>query len=112
MNDNKENHTINFLEITPETKTSYSNLVVISSSRSEFVIDFASFLPGYNGPRVSNRIIMTTVTAKRLFNALFDNISKHEAQFGLIDPNENFILSNGFDLNAPDNNNKNNPGNS
>ena len=55
------------LELKPEVaKGSYSNLAIISHSRSEFIIDFATTLPG-------------------LMNALFDNISKYEAQFGVID---------------------------
>lgn len=74
------------LELNPQiTKTSYSNLAVISHSRSEFVIDFAATLPGMPKALIGDRIIMTPEHAKRLMNALFDNISKYEAQFGVID---------------------------
>ena len=74
------------IEINPQfTKVSYSNLAIISHSRSEFVLDFATTLPGPPKAQVSDRIIMTPEHAKRLMNALFDNISKYEAQFGLID---------------------------
>lgn len=73
------------LEINPQfTKVSYSNLAVISHSRTEFVIDLASNLPGMPKALVESRTIMTPEHAKRLMNALFDNISKYEAQFGLI----------------------------
>ena len=73
------------LELKPEVaKGSYSNLAIISHSRSEFIIDFATTLPGIK-PEIGNRIIMTPEHAKRLMNALFDNISKYEAQFGVID---------------------------
>ena len=35
------------LELNPQTtKVSYSNLAIISHSRSEFIIDFAATLPG------------------------------------------------------------------
>ena len=34
------------IELTPATKVSYSNLAIISHSRSEFVLDFAITLPG------------------------------------------------------------------
>ena len=74
------------LELKPEVaKGSYSNLAIISHSRSEFIIDFAAMLPGLPKPEVRSRIIMTPEHAKRLMNALFDNISKYEAQFGVID---------------------------
>ena len=78
------------LEINPQiTKVSYSNLAIISHSRSEFVLDFAATLPGLPKAMIDNRIIMTPEHAKRLMNALFDNISKYEAQFGVIDGNGN-----------------------
>lgn len=65
-------------------KGSYSNLAIITHSHSEFIIDFASMLPGLPKPEVSNRIIMTPEHAKRLFIALQDNISKYESQNGPI----------------------------
>lgn len=74
------------IELNPQTtKVSYSNLAIISHSRSEFVLDFATTLPGLPKAQVSDRIIMTPEHTKRLMNALFDNISKYEAQFGVID---------------------------
>lgn len=74
------------LELKPEVaKGSYSNLAIISHSHSEFVIDFATMLPGLAKPEISNRILMTPEHAKRLLNALMDNIGKYESQFGRID---------------------------
>ena len=74
------------LELNPQnTKVSYSNLAIISHSRSEFIIDFAATLPGLPKALIGDRIIMTPEHAKRLMNALFDNISKYEAQHGVID---------------------------
>ena len=73
------------LELKPEiAKGSYSNLAIITHSHSEFVIDFATMLPGLPKPDISNRIIMTPEHAKRLLSALGDNISKYERQFGEI----------------------------
>ena len=65
-------------------KGSYSNLAIITHSHSEFIIDFASMLPGLPKPEVTNRIIMTPEHAKRLFLALQDNINKYETQNGPI----------------------------
>ena len=74
------------LEIKPEiAKGTYSNLAIITHSRSEFIIDFASILPGRPKPEISSRVIMTPEHAKRLLNALMDNITKFESQFGFID---------------------------
>ena len=73
------------LEIRPEVaKGTYSNLAIITHSRSEFIIDFATILPGLPKPDISNRIVMTPEHAKRLLNALMDNVTKYESQFGLI----------------------------
>ena len=65
-------------------KGTYSNLAIITHSRSEFIIDFATMLPGLPKPEVSNRIIMTPEHAKRLYLALQDNINKYENQHGQI----------------------------
>ena len=61
------------IELKPDVaKGTYSNLAIITHSRSEFVLDFASMLPGLPKPEVHNRIIMNPEHAKRLFLALQD----------------------------------------
>ena len=65
-------------------KGTYSNLVIITHSHSEFILDFATMLPGLPKPEVSNRIIMSPEHAKRLLLALKDNIEKYENQNGTI----------------------------
>ena len=75
------------LELNQNTKTAYSNLAIISHSHSEFILDFAATLPGLPKALIGDRIIMSPEHAKRLMNALFDNVSKYEAQFGVIDLN-------------------------
>lgn len=85
------------LEIKPEiAKGTYSNLAIITHSRSEFILDFATMLPGLPKPEIGNRIVMTPEHAKRLLNALQDNIIKFENQFGFIDLEGN--KGNGIDL--------------
>lgn len=74
------------LELRPEiARGTYSNLAIITHSRSEFIIDFATILPGLPKPEIGNRIVMTPEHAKRLLQALMDNVTKFENQFGLID---------------------------
>ena len=65
-------------------KGTYSNLAIISHSNTEFIIDFASIMPGLPKSNVCSRIIMTPQNAKRLLRALADNISKFEEQMGVI----------------------------
>lgn len=56
------------IELKPDVaKGSYSNLAIITHSHSEFIIDFATMLPGLPKPEVSNRIIMTPEHAKGCF---------------------------------------------
>jgi len=73
------------INLTPEKAAGiYSNLAIIAHSQSEFVADFASMLPGLQQANVQSRIIMTPENAKRLLNALADNVAKYEKQFGTI----------------------------
>ena len=62
----------------------YSNLVIISHSTSEFIIDFAAVLPGVQKARVKSRIILTPEHAKRLLRSLQENIVRYESNVGKI----------------------------
>ena len=74
------------IDIKPDiAKGTYSNLAIITHSRSEFIVDFATNLPGLPKPEIVSRLLMTPEHAKRLLNALQDNIIKYESQFGIID---------------------------
>ena len=82
--ENNEKPQLN-IEIKPEVAGGhYSNLAVISHSRTEFIIDFAQMLPGLQKANVCSRIVMAPEHAKRLMNALIDNVGKYEQQFGEI----------------------------
>ena len=83
--DNNDNKKSLNLDLKPEVaKGTYSNLAIISHSRSEFVIDFAAMMPGLPKPEVQSRIVMVPEHCKRLLNALADNVNRYEAQFGPI----------------------------
>jgi len=84
MMENNEKPQLN-IELKPEVAGgNYSNLAVISHSKTEFIIDFAQMMPGIPKPSVCSRIVMAPEHAKRLMNALIDNIGKYEQQFGQI----------------------------
>ena len=63
----------------------YSNLVMISHSPEEFILDFIRVMPGVPKARVKSRIIVTPQHAKRLLRALADNIEKYESAHGEIE---------------------------
>ncbi|MEX0600619.1 MAG: DUF3467 domain-containing protein [Rhodothermales bacterium] len=74
------------IELDEETAEGvYSNLVMISHSPEEFILDFIRVMPGVPKARVKNRIIVTPQHAKRLLHALADNIEKYEAAHGHIE---------------------------
>lgn len=70
--------------IPDDLEIEYVNLVRISHSPSELVLDFAHLLPGGKPPQVSSRIVMTPVAAKLFVLALGENLKKFEATHGEI----------------------------
>jgi hypothetical protein len=62
----------------------YSNLMFITYSPSEFVLDFARALPGTRRGKVYSRIVMTPQHAKALSELLERNVSTFEDQHGSI----------------------------
>ena len=74
------------IELTEEVaEGSYSNLVMIAHSPEEFILDFIRVMPGVPKARVKSRIIVSPQHAKRLLNALADNISRYERAYGEIE---------------------------
>lgn len=63
----------------------YSNLAIISHSTSEFIIDFATALPGLKRANVKSRVILTPEHAKRLLLSLQDNITRYESNIAKIE---------------------------
>ncbi|QQL48273.1 DUF3467 domain-containing protein [Mucilaginibacter ginkgonis] len=92
QNDNQLN-----IELSEEVAEGiYSNLAIITHSNAEFVVDFVRVMPGIPKAKVKSRVILTPEHAKRLLNALSDNIEKYESINGRIKiPDEN----NGFTMN-------------
>lgn len=93
MDDNKNeiNRGQMQIELPEEEATgTYSNLVMISHSASEFILDFISVMPGATKAKVVKRMILTPDHAKRLTNALAENVSKFENEHGKISGSEQF----------------------
>lgn len=73
------------IEVSEQESTgTYSNLVMITHSASEFILDFISVMPGVPKAKVVKRIVLTPDHAKRLANALNGNIRRYEDQHGAI----------------------------
>ena len=60
----------------------YANLAMIAHSNSEFILDFIRLMPGVPKAKVKARIIVTPEHAKRLLEALRENISRFEEAYG------------------------------
>lgn len=74
------------IELTEEVaEGTYANLAMIAHSNSEFVIDFIRLMPGLPKAKVKSRIILTPEHAKRLIQALQENVQKYEQSFGPIE---------------------------
>lgn len=84
MENKKNENEINIELPADVAEGTYANLVIISHSFAEFILDFVNIMPGVPKARVKSRIIMTPQHAKRLMMALADNISKFESTFGEI----------------------------
>ncbi len=77
------------IELKEEEATgTYSNLVMITHSPSEFILDFIAVMPGVPKAKVVKRMILTPDHAKRLAGALTDNVKKYEEEHGTINSKE------------------------
>lgn len=72
------------LEIPEQLESAYSNLVRVSHSASDLVMDFARILPGDPAAVVLARILMSPVGAKLFYRALGENLARYEATYGAI----------------------------
>jgi len=75
----------------------YTNNMVVSHSREEFVMDFLYINPQQGS--LNARVISSPAHMKRIVRALADNIAKYEAQFGAIPEVPATEIGTGMDLN-------------
>ena len=79
------------IELPEEEATgTYSNLVMITHSASEFILDFIAVMPGVPKAKVVKRMVLTPDHAKRLANALNENVKRFEDEHGNISGNDQF----------------------
>jgi hypothetical protein len=72
------------LHINPvkQVDAKYSNVVRISHTAGEMVMDFGLILPGDKMAQVVSKVVMSPLGIKLLQRALTDNLAKYEAKFG------------------------------
>jgi len=89
MADQQPNNQQLNIEISEEvSEGTYSNLVIITHSHAEFIVDFVNVMPGTPKSKVKSRIILTPQHAKRFLKALDDNIQRFEEAHGKIKDQE------------------------
>jgi len=74
-----------------KAETHYANIFRVTGTPEELVVDFgfnAGSIEQINGPiAVSQRLVMSFYTAKRLFQLLGVTLQRHEQTFGPIETN-------------------------
>lgn len=70
-----------------QLKGRYANLMSVSHTPEEFVLDFFAVTPAGEGPRghLVSRVIVSPSHYKRIVAALADNLRKYEEQFGEVE---------------------------
>jgi len=72
------------LHVPPALQPVYANLARIAHSPADIVLDFAHLLPGETRALIGARILMSPLSAKLLYKALGDNLTRYESAFGEI----------------------------
>ena len=72
----------------------YSNNMVVSHTKEEFIMDFMMVAPPVG--TVMSRVIISPGHVKRMIRALQDNVQKYEARFGTIQAAEELKGNIGF----------------
>lgn len=72
------------LAIPADVEPRYANLVRIAHSPAELIFDFARLLPGNTQARVVSQVLMSPISAKLFYEALGENLTKYENNFGEI----------------------------
>ncbi len=72
------------IDLPPDLLPVYANLARIAHAPTEFVLDFARFLPADTKASVAARVVMSPIGTKLFLQALTENVARYEAAFGTI----------------------------
>jgi hypothetical protein len=74
------------IQLPPEiAQGAYVNLTLVNHTETEFVFDFIFVQPLEPRATVRARVISSPKHAKRLLNALSDNVARYEERWGVVD---------------------------
>ncbi|MBL8133798.1 MAG: DUF3467 domain-containing protein [Anaerolineae bacterium] len=72
------------IEVPQNLSAVYANVVIVSHTGSEVIMDFTQVLPNDPRARVQSRIVMTPTNAKLFLRALETNLERFEEKHGEI----------------------------
>ena len=84
MADNQTKNRKVKIELPKDPSAIYSNMVMITHTANEVILDFIQVLPNDDRARLQKRVMMTPTHSKLFLNALQENIAKYEAKHGEI----------------------------
>ncbi|MCJ7695908.1 MAG: DUF3467 domain-containing protein [Anaerolineaceae bacterium] len=89
------------IELPEDLKIIYANLVRVTHTPGEFIMDFSAILPGDMKPKIASRVVMTPLGLKLLHRALGGNLTRYEANFGEIKIPDSHTLADDLFNNPP-----------
>ncbi len=84
--DQKPQQQIQIRAIDKDLKGVYSNLMQVTHTQEEFILDFFNVI-GLSGV-LSTRVILSPGHLKRMIQALAENMGRYEQKFGTVSPAE------------------------
>lgn len=96
MENREKSHHLAIKTTDEKLKGEYSNVMQITHTKEEFILDFISVLPP-TGTLVS-RVVVSPMHFKRMMKAMEENLKKYERSFGQVAPSEE-PTSIGFKIN-------------
>ena len=79
-----------------DLKGVYSNLMQVTHTKEEFILDFFSLNPSMPVGVLASRVILSPSHLKRMAAVLEDNMKKYESKFGKVSPAEESDKEIGF----------------
>ncbi|MBK8024094.1 MAG: DUF3467 domain-containing protein [Chloroflexi bacterium] len=72
------------IEMPPNLNAVYANVVIVSHTATEVIMDFTQVMPNDPRARIQSRIVMTPTSAKLFLRALETNLERYEEKNGEI----------------------------
>lgn len=70
------------LTLPEDLSPTFANMVRVSHTPGEFILDFTAILPGEASPKVSSRVVLSPLGLKLMLQAVAENLRRYETTFG------------------------------